>query len=123
MIEKSEVIEELEKLTADYGSNPLEYFHILVDKPHKVLNFDLQNKLCSDLKSESWHGLNLNAYWMWALTDNGEYLFWDGQQMILMEPKDFSFTSLHTSPFRFMRNLMSGRNIEVLPAGLVSSSA
>ena len=123
MIEKRKVLSQIEKIVEVYGDRPLDYFCMLVDGDHKVLSFDLQNSLSEELKLEAWHSLNLENYWMWALSDNGEYLFWDGQQVVILNSRSFKFLSVHMPPFNLIRNLIAGIRIDIFPEDLLDAKA
>ena len=109
---------ELEQLVAKYGINPLGFFWVLHDSTNDNLDFRKQNERWAFVKAESWHSLDLIAYVLWAISDNGHLLWWNQRQLIVMLPRDKKFCSISIAPPQFLCQLISGRRFEFFPDDL-----
>jgi len=115
--------EELRALLEEYGPYPYEFFNILTTTENDNLCLESQNAQWSELKRESWHSLNLESYNLWAISDNGDLLWWNGEQTIAMNPRDQEFMSLHVNPKQFIRLIGMGKVTGIFPNDLWSENA
>jgi hypothetical protein len=113
---------ELAAVIESFGANPLRFFWILHDSENPNLDFRSRNAAWADLKDETWHSLHLRDYQLWAISDNGDLLWWNGEQTVVMRPRDSEFISMAISPVQFMRLLVSGKLRGYFPEGLLASS-
>lgn len=100
---------ELGFIIEEYGAYPYEFFNILQNSENKYLDLETQNELWSDLKSEEWHDLNLRQYLLWAISDNGDLLWWNGKQTVAMNPRSMEFMSLPVHPQQFIKLIGMGK--------------
>jgi hypothetical protein len=101
---------ELQLLHKQFGSHPMSFFWILGESANENLDFKKQNDRWAYIKDESWHSLDLTKFQLWAISDNGDLLWWNGdEQTIAMRPRDMRFISLATRPSRFIGALASGK--------------
>lgn len=103
-----EVIEE-------FGENPYNFFHILRESDDRNVDLIAQNEINEDIKSESWHSIRMDGYVLWAITDNGDCLWWNGEQTIAMCPRDFEFMSVPVVPRQFIRLVGLGKITGIFP--------
>lgn len=99
----SEVKAELEAVLQDFGARPYGFFSILDDSDNPNLNLRKQNTDWDFIKSECWHSLDLSSYMLWSISDNGDLLWWNGEQTIAMNPRDGTYLSEPVSPRVFIR--------------------
>ena len=99
---------ELVRVIETFGGNPLEFFWILHDSENPNLDFMNQNEVWAAIKDEPWHCLDLSDYQLWAISDNGDLMWWNGQQTVARRPRDCEFISVPVGPLQFMRLLVSG---------------
>lgn len=114
---------QLALLIEEYGVYPYEFFNILHNSENVNLDLEAQNELWNDLKSEEWHDLNLEQYLLWAISDNGDVLWWNGVQTIALNPRDQEFMSLPVSPIQFIRLIKLGKVIGIFPSDLWEDNA
>ncbi len=109
---------ELGELVIEYGERPYDFFSILV--PSAIPNMDIQtqNERWEFVKSESWHGLDLSGYLLWAISDNGDLLWWNGSQTIAMDHRSSRFVSEPTRPRQFMRLVGMGKIGRIFPKSI-----
>ncbi|MFT5104298.1 MAG: hypothetical protein ACI86C_001962 [Candidatus Latescibacterota bacterium] len=114
---------ELSDLIEEYGINPYEFFHILLKSENPNLDFAIQNNHWAFIKNESWHSLNMIDYRLWSISDNGDLLWWNGEQVIAMYPRNFEFMSLNVSPKQFIRLVGIGKVTGIFPEDLWNKNA
>jgi hypothetical protein len=115
-----EIKREIDVLIEEFGTNPLGFFWILHDSPNENVDFATQNKKFAIIKSDTWHSLDLAEYQLWAISDNGDLLWWNGNQVIAMAPRDREFSSAHIRPSQFIRLLKSGKTFALFPDDLIN---
>ncbi|WP_154662548.1 hypothetical protein [Solimonas flava] len=121
---KAEAIKaEAASVIRQFGANPLGFFWVLHDSENENLDFEKQNERWAFVKSESWHSLNMAAYSLWAISDNGDLLWWNGEQTVAMRPRDYEFISRAVAPSQFIRLLVSGVEHSFFPKDLYSGCA
>lgn len=113
-----DIKDEIRKVIQEFGVNPMEFFWILHDSNNNHINFEKQNEAWAFIKSETWHSLNLTNYYLWAISDNGDLLWWNGKQVIAMAPKDSEFMSIPVRPLQFISLLKSGHSFSLFPDDL-----
>ena len=111
---------EIDVLIEEFGTNPLGFFWILHDSRNENVDFATQNKKCAIIKYETWHSLDLAEYQLWAISDNGDLLWWNGNQVVVMAPRDRAFVSTPMRPSQFIRLLKSGQTFSVFPDDLLN---
>lgn len=102
-METPKVKAELEAVCQDFGARPYGFFSILDDSDNPNLNLRKQNIGWDFIKSERWHSLDLSSYILWSISDNGDLLWWNGEQTIAMNPRDGTYLSEPVSPRGFIR--------------------
>ena len=115
---QAEIQQELAGLIKEFDLNPLHFFWILHDSDNENLDFRNKNIEWAFVKSESWHNLDLADYQLWAISDNGDLLWWNGEQTVAMRPRDQEFISTPARPSQFVRLLASGRAYSYFPKEL-----
>jgi hypothetical protein len=119
----NQVQKEIDTLIEEFGENPMQFFWILHESPNENLDFQKQNEVWALIKAETWHSLDLSHYWLWAISDNGDLLWWNGDRTIAMHPRDGDFISEPGSPSQFIRLLVSGRSCSFFPDDLGGGSS
>ena len=115
---KEEIKKELEELTGEFGNYPYGFFNILNSSNNPNIDFDTQNKGWESIKTEKWHSIDLSHYLLWAISDNGDLLWWNGEQTIAMNPRACEFMSLPVRPKQFMRLIGMGKVTGIFPPDL-----
>ncbi len=100
---KEKIQIEIRELIKEFGKYPFQFFTILSDSENPNVDFAVQNKLWAFLKNEEWHSLAMSNYYLWAISDNGDLLWWNGVQTIAMAPRDNEFFSTPVSPTQFIK--------------------
>lgn len=117
---KKEIIEkELKELVEEFGDYPYEFFTILLKSDNPNIDFDSQNKNWEFVKDETWHSIDLSSYILWSISDNGDLLWWNGQQTILMDHRGSEFLSTPVNPHQFIRLVGLKKFVGILPDDLV----
>jgi hypothetical protein len=114
-----DVKHEIEALIAEFGGNPFGFLWVLRDSENENLDFAKQNERWAFIKTESWHSLDLADYQLWAVSDNGDLIWWNGDRVIAMAPRDREFVSTPVRPSQFLRLLKSGKNFTIFPEDLL----
>jgi len=109
---------ELKLIIQQFGQNPLGFFWILHKSENENLDFEKMNERWAFIKNESWHSLNMASYALWAISDNGDLLWWNSEQTVAMRPRDYEFISLAVAPSQFIRLLASGVTHSFFPKDL-----
>ena len=112
---------EIEKVIDEFSDNPLDFFWILTDSDNDNINFYKQNDKVKNIRNDDWHSLNLDGYDLWAISDNGDYLWWNGRQTIGMNPRSMNLVSQCISPVQFLRLAQMGNFSSIFPSDLGSS--
>jgi hypothetical protein len=115
-----DIKQEINGIIKEFGGNPFGFFWILHDSPNENVDFAIQNKKWAIIKSDTWHSLDLNEYQLWAISDNGDLLWWNGNQVIAMAPRDMEFLSAHIRPSQFIRLLQVGKRFALFPDDLLN---
>ena len=115
---KERITEAIDIAISEFGANPFEFFWILTKSENPNLDFEEQNKGWSFVKSEDWHSLNLEKFYLWAISDNGDLLWWDGQETILMNPRDNAYLSEPASPKQFLNLVKLNKVGKIIPDDL-----
>lgn len=110
---------EISKAEEAHGINPLGFFWLLTDSQNPNLNFQVQNERGNDLKKENWHNLDLSNYWLYAISDNGDFLWYNGHQTVAMNPRSQMFVSISSPPAQFIRLVRLGKATNLFPEDLV----
>lgn len=113
---------ELNSIIEEYGTYPYEFFNILHNSENANLDLQTQNELWSDLKQQEWHDLNLTRYVLWAISDNGDVLWWNGVQTVAINPRAQEFMSLAVSPQQFIKLVKLGKVTGIFPKELWESN-
>ncbi len=117
-MDKSKIRNEISVISESHGVYVFDFINLLV----KDL-FESENKEYSFIKSESWHNLNLEAYDLWAVSDNGDYFWWNGSQTVVMNPRSSKFISLPSTPRSLIKAISKGYDCCMLPEGLGNQNA
>lgn len=104
---------------ASFGLYPFDYFRLLDKSDNPNLYFSAMNQSTEFIKFESWHSLKLATYYLWATTDNGEYIWYDGHQIIAMNARDHMFISVLATPRQFLTMVKRGSHFDLFPSDLV----
>lgn len=112
---------ELKRVIAEHGERPFGFFSILQASGNPNLDLQAQNKGWEFIKLETWHSLDLTTYILWAISDNGDLLWWNGEQTIAMNPRDATYISEPVSPSLFIRLARLGKVGRPFPTGLEST--
>ena len=109
----------LEELIKNWSVYPFEFFNILHDPSNHDFTIENENENWDFVKSEEWHNLNLDGFILWATSDNGHLLYWNGQQILMLMPRDFEFHSLASSNLNtFLNCIKTGNNFGLFPDNL-----
>ena len=122
-MKKEEIAKELESLTEEYGGYPYQFFTILCSSENPNVDFETQNQEWEFIKNEKWHSLNLGGYLLWSVSDNGDLLWWNGEQTIAMNPRASEFMSLPVRPKQFIRLIGMGKVTGIFPSDLWRKNA
>jgi hypothetical protein len=106
---------ELQELVSEFGRRPYAFFTILGSSDESGLDLYKQNERWAFVKSETWHSLDLSAYVLWSVSDNGDLLWWDGSQTIAMDHRASMFVSEPVAPRQFIRLAGMGKIGKVFP--------
>lgn len=106
---------ELGTLIAEFGGRPYDFFTILSLTEEDPLNLRTENQRWEFVKAETWHSLDLSGYVLWSVSDNGDLLWWNGEQTIAMDPRSSSFISEPVGPTQFIRLAGMGKLGQVFP--------
>ena len=114
---------ELQELVAEFGSRPYGFFTILglTDEPR--LDLRAQNSQWGFIKEEKWHSLDLSNYFLWCISDNGDLLWWNGEQTIAMDPRGSAFVSEPVQPRQFIRLVGMGNVGQIFPRSISANEA
>ena len=110
---------ETEKAAARHGRNPLGFIWLLDSADNSSLNFEAQNEKWKSVRAESWHSVDLDQYRLWAISDNGDLFWWNGEQTLVMAPRDREFFSVGVAPDQFLSLRKSGRFSSFFPDDLL----
>lgn len=117
-MKKEELTKELKELVDEFGTYPYDFFNILQNSDNPNLDIDIQNKQWEFVKGETWHSLNLSGYLLWAVSDNGDLLWWNGAQTIAMNHRASEFMSIPVRPRQFIRLIGMGKVTGIFPSSL-----
>ena len=106
---------ELEGVISEFGARPYGFFTILGSSDEPRLDLHKQNEIWAFVKAETWHSLDLSAYVLWSISDNGDLLWWNGDQTIAMDHRASTFVSEPVAPRQFMRLAGTGKIGSVFP--------
>jgi len=109
---------EIDSLIEDFGVYPYSFFNILHPSENPNLDLINQNEIWQDVKIEDWHDLRLEAYSLWAITDNGDLLWWNEKQTIAMNPRAQEYMALPVNPRQFIRLIGLGKVTDIFPPAL-----
>ena len=115
---KIDIKNELKEITKEFGDYPYQFFTILMKSDDPNVDFETQNKVWESERKEKWHSLDLSNYLLWSITDNGDLLWWNGEQTILMSPRVSEFLSIPVRPMQFMKLVGLKRVGRILPDDL-----
>lgn len=113
---------EINSLIEDFGIYPYKFFNILHLSENQNLDLIKQNEIWQDVKIENWHDLKLDAYSLWAITDNGDLLWWNEKQTIAMNPRTQEYMALPVNPRQFIRLIGLGKVTGIFPPALWQSA-
>ncbi len=114
---------ELQGLVAEFGERPFDFFTILGQSNESNLNLRAQNEQWGFVKSETWHSLDLSNYLLWSISDNGDLLWWNGDQTIAMDHRSSTFVSEPVAPRQFIRLAGMGKIGQIFPSLVLASGA
>ncbi|CAG0949683.1 hypothetical protein MTYP_00118 [Methylophilaceae bacterium] len=114
---------EIQQLINEFGVRPYDFFTILSNSENPNIDIIQQNAQWADVKAEAWHSLNLSSYYVWAISDNGDLLWWNGSQTIAMNPRDSLFVSEPVNPRQFIRLVRMGKIGQIFPKSLEVNNA
>ena len=120
---REEISKELESLAEEFGGYPYQFFTILCSSDNPNVDFETQNQEWGFIKNETWHSLNLDDYFLWSVSDNGDLLWWNGEQTIAMNPRASEFMSLPVRPKQFIRLVGMGKVTGIFPSDLWEQNA
>ena len=118
-----EITNELSALTEEYGTYPYNFFNILQSSKNPNLDFETQNREWEFVKNEEWHNIDLSKYLLWAVSDNGDLLWWNGAQTIAMNPRASEFMSMPVAPKQFIQLIGMGKVTGIFPNDLWDENA
>jgi hypothetical protein len=105
----------LQTLVAELGTKPYGFFAILGVPGDDRLDLRAQNQRWDFIRSETWHSLDLSTYLVWAISDNGDLLWWNGDRTIAMDPRSTTFISEPVDPRQFIRLAGMGKLGKIFP--------
>jgi hypothetical protein len=114
-MELREIHIEIDSVLAEFGERPYDFFTILTDSEDPNIDLQNQNSKREFVKAETWHSLDLSAYVLWAISDNGDLLWWNGSQTIAMAHRDSTFVSEPVGPKQFIRLIGMGKVGQIFP--------
>lgn len=117
-MDHSKLFVEIDSLIEDCGVYPYSFFNILRHSENPNLDLIKQNEIWQDIKTEEWHDLRLEAYSLWAITDNGDLCWWNEKQTIAMNPRAQEYMALPVNPRQFIRLLGLGKVTGIFPSAL-----
>ncbi len=117
-MDHSKLFVELDSLIEDCGVYPYRFFNILHRSENPNLDLIKQNEIWQDVKTEEWHDLKLEAYSLWAISDNGDLLWWNEEQTIAMNPRAQEYMALPVNPRQFIRLIGLGKVTGIFPSAL-----
>ena len=109
---------ELQALVAEHKGRPYGFFTILGDSENPDEDLSAQNEAWSYIKKETWHSLDLANYFLWGISDNGDLLWWNGEQTIAMNPRDSVLVSEPVAPRQFIRLVGMGKIGRIFPSAI-----
>ena len=107
---------ELHELVSEFGMRPYAFFTILGSSDEPNLDLSTQNERWAFVKAETWHSLGLSAYVLWSISDNGDLLWWNGDQTIAMDHRASTFVSEPVAPRQFIRLAGMGKIGNAFPS-------
>ena len=107
---EAKVKTEISKIIEVFGDYPFCFFGLL-----KGELYGLKNAEFDFIKSENWHNVNLDSYALWAISDNGDLLYWNGEQTLIMSPRNQEFHSLRVWPEQLMRLVQTKKTWGIFP--------
>lgn len=113
-----ELTKELKELVEEFGTYPYDFFNILQNSDNPNLDLDTQNKQWEFIKEEAWHNLDMKDYLLWSVSDNGDLLWWNGEQTIAMNHRAGEFMSMPVQPGQFIRLIGMGNVTGIFPSSL-----
>ena len=112
---------ELRELVAEFGNRPYNFFTILGQPGEPDLDLRIHNERWEFIKSETWHCLDLSQYLLWSGSDNGDLLWWNGEQTIAMDHRSATFISEPVGPRQFIRLVGLDKVGRIFPDSLISN--
>ena len=123
LVDRETINRELESVIKEYGVYPFKYFNILLSSENPNIDFDKQNEGWSFVKNEKWHSLDMSNYVLWCISDNGDLLWWNGDQIIAMNPRASEYMSLPVGPAKFIDLVGIGKVTGIFPSQLWEKNA
>jgi len=114
-MELEKIHNEIDSVVAEFGKRPYDFFTILTNSNDPTLDLQNQNSQLEFVKAETWHSLDLSSYVLWAISDNGDLLWWNGSQTIAMAHRDSTFVSEPVRPKQFIRLVGMGKVGRIFP--------
>lgn len=118
-----EIQGELASIIEEHGIYPYKFFNILHSSENVNLDLAKQNELWSYLKKEAWHDLKLERYLLWSISDSGDLLWCNGEQVVAINPRAFEFMSLPVAPKQFIKLVGLGKVTGIFPNELWQKNA
>ena len=115
---KETITKVLESLSKEIGDYPYNFFNILHRSSNPNIDLEKQNISWEFIKTEKWHSLDLNNYLLWSISDNGDLLWWNGEQIIAMNPRASEYISVPVEPKQFIRLVGMGKIVGIFPPDL-----
>jgi hypothetical protein len=109
---------ELDFLIRECGVYPYKFFNVLHHSENPNLDLTKQSEIWQDIKDEEWHDLKLENYSLWAITDNGDLLWWNEKQTIAMNPRAQEYMAFPVNPKQFIRLIGLGKVTGIFPSAL-----
>ena len=122
-MDKRQVLAVISEIEKEFGKFPHDFFRLLSDSEIKHYDYDSENQTWSFIKEETWHNIDMTKYVLWATTDNGDLMWWNGERVIAMSPRDFEFMSIKMRPINFIREITSGTITGIFPHDLLFENA